>query len=179
MLVSTPSERNSSSNIYAHRKTQSVSFVEDGLFVEVGNYIKRFSSNLTVAKENKPPGRTSIQAIDEMPKNNSKGPSNSGVADNGQSDIKKSFEGTKGTEKASQRRKSAKESGFFTRPDSLMTVKQTSGLLSSSPPPIEPILMSVKKHSRVHRPSLSSVFSATSMTPRENALQVCRQQQKQ
>jgi len=62
--------------------------VEDGFFTEMGSFVKQFSNLFPGLKENRSPKRRSIEIIEEMPKNNSKGPSNSGVAENGQSEVK-------------------------------------------------------------------------------------------
>jgi hypothetical protein len=62
--------------------------LEDGFFADMGSYVKQFSNLFPGLKENRPPERRSVEIIEDMPKNNSKGPSNSGVAENGQSGVK-------------------------------------------------------------------------------------------
>jgi hypothetical protein len=122
VLASTPSERLSNANKLITSK-RSQSLLEDGIFAEMGSYVRQFSNLFPQLKENRPPGRMSIDIIEEMPKNNSKGPSNSGVAENGQSALKQSFD-IKISDKRTNRRKSVKDSAYFTRPESLVTVKQ-------------------------------------------------------
>lgn len=98
------------------RSVKSIVEAEDGGFVASfpnGKqfYFKHVSDQQL--KENRPPARQSMMSISEAQKVNSKGPSNSGTA--GDSDYKKSLELLK--DSFNLKRKSVKDSGFFTKSD--------------------------------------------------------------